>query len=92
MGVGAAAHPDELRKRLNARQIAQWIAYSLIEPFGPQHEELLHGIRAAIMANQWRDSGSQPAEATDFMPSYVEPEMTPEEIARNLAAWKASWQ
>lgn len=83
-----AAHPDELRKRLNSRQIAEWIAYANIEPFGSQHDELLHGIRCALFAAAHRSEGSEPPQITDFMPSYETPQMTEEEIIRNIRAWK----
>jgi len=40
------AHPDYLVKYLTSRQIAEWIAYFQIEPFGPHAEELRLGILA----------------------------------------------
>lgn len=87
-GVGGAAHPDELRKRLNSRQIAEWIAYASIEPFGAQHDEVLHGIRCLLFASANRAENSSEPSLYDFCPSIDEPEMTPEEILRNVRAWK----
>ena len=86
-GVGSAAHPDELRDRLDSRQISEWMAYEMIEPFGPRWNEVLHGIRTAAIVSCFSKPGQQ-VEATDFMPSHVEPEMTWQEIARNLSGWK----
>ena len=88
-GVGGAAHPDELRKRLSSRQIAEWIAYANIEPFGAPHEELLHGIRCLLFAAANHKDGTQEPTIYDFCPSLDEPEMTPEQIARNIQEWKA---
>lgn len=87
-GVGAASHPDELRKSLTSRQIAEWIAYANIEPFGSQHEELLHGIRCLLFAAANHKEGTEEPRLYDFCPSIEEPEMTPEEIMRNVKAWK----
>jgi len=73
---------------LSSRQIAEWIAYSDLEPHGWQYYELLHAVRCQIAAAPHRKEGCPPPELTEFMPSVEMPEMTPEEIARNLGEWK----
>ncbi len=88
LGVGGAAHPRELKKRLNAREIAEWIAYERIEPFGSRFLELLHGIQCAVAAEPYRKEGTPPPEPTDFMPTYEPAPMTPEQMARNLGEWR----
>jgi hypothetical protein len=82
--AGAEVHPDFLRQKLNARQIAGWIAYYRLEPFGAMHNELLAGVIAAEIYNTSGNhpEGTQLIAPSDRMPSYESPEMTPEEIMR----------
>ena len=79
--------PRHLLRELNSRDIADWIAYYSIEPFGPMHREQIGGVIASTVANCNRAKGQQAFAYTEFMPNYVAPEMTPEEMKANLQAW-----
>lgn len=82
-------HPRYLVRDLNARDIAEWMAYSLIEPWGAQHDEVLAGIIAAeIFNNTEHRPGTQARKATDYMPSYTPDPMTEDQIHANLLEWK----
>jgi len=60
-------HPDHLKRKLTSRQIADWLAYSEIEPWGMAHQELLHGVAVSNIVNA--NGVKPPARAKDFMPS-----------------------
>ena len=85
-------HPDHLLAQLTSSQLAGWMAYAAIEPFGEYRHELRHGQQMALQANINRDSKRkhEPYCAADFMnflaedkPAEVEP--TPEELEEKLA-------
>jgi hypothetical protein len=81
---GLADHPDELRERLDSRQIAGWQAYERIEPFTPDHLELLAAIVARTIEANAFGRKSPPRNLEDFMPSKQQGEMTAEEIHATL--------
>jgi hypothetical protein len=59
----------ELTERLSSREIAEWIAYYQIEPFGEERADLRAAIIACVIANANRDSKEhpQPFSPADFM-------------------------
>lgn len=73
---------------LNSRDVADWIAYSNIEPFGASHDELLHGMRCALYANSHIRDGEPPPTPSDFMPSYEPIPQSPEAIMQSVREWK----
>ncbi len=58
---------------MTASQIAEWMAYDNLEPFGEYRSELRHGQSMAMTANMNRDSKERPEPygAMDFM-NYIE--------------------
>jgi len=74
---------------LTSRDLAEWMAYSRIEPFGMLHEELLNAILAATVANAFGTQTSSTFEPTDFMPSYEPPPQDWRSIKRGLQDAKA---
>jgi len=77
-----AAHPDELKERLNAEQIAGWMAFGVVEPYGPSAIER----HAAIVAQTVEATATKtPRRLTEFMPSQRGRVWTEEEIALQLA-------
>ena len=84
--AGGWPHPDYLRTLLTCKQVADWQAYEKIEPFGSRHTELLNGINTAATVNS--NGMKPPSQATDFMPSWVEPEMTASEVFEAFRAAK----
>ena len=83
-------HPRYLLRQLNSRDVAEWIAYANIEPFGAPQDELLHGMRCAIAVNgnPYRRDGEPPAEVTDFMPSHEPVPQSPDSIMSAVREWK----
>ncbi len=81
-----ASHPNVLRAKLNSREIAEWEAFSRIEPFGPLQDELRLAIVACAAANS-NPYRKVPAVVTDFMPSYVPEWETAESIYAKLDTW-----
>ena len=78
---GHGVHPDELRDRLNGKQLAEWLAFYKVEPFGPAAIERM----LAIVAHTVECNGSKsPRRLREFMPSEHGRAMTDEEIAAAL--------
>ena len=76
---------------LTSSQLAGWMAYAAIEPFGEYRSELRHGQQMALQANINRDSKRKPqpyapAEFMNFVDSQEEErsEPTQEEIEAKL--------
>ncbi|MEM4234433.1 MAG: DUF4035 domain-containing protein [Candidatus Methanomethylicaceae archaeon] len=53
-------------------ELAVWLAYSNIEPFGEQRADLRSAIVSAVIANCHRASGVAPYSPSDFMPVFCE--------------------
>lgn len=64
----------ELLARVNSRELAEWRAYELIEPFGEQRADLRAAIVASVMANAFRGKDQRAYEPKDFMPKFDEPQ------------------
>ena len=63
-------------------QFAEWMAYSTLEPWGEERDDLRMGIVASTIANANRGKNQKPYKPQDFMPSF-EPE-TEEQAAERL--------
>lgn len=58
-------------RELDSRQIAEWIAYYGLEPFGEIAAEVRTGKVAAMIANTHLKKGAKPLTALDFVsPSF----------------------
>ena len=55
---------------LTSREVAGWMAYWEMEPFGPQVESFGHAQTAAVIANANRDKKSKSVSYEDFMPRF----------------------
>lgn len=80
-------HPRHLIKYLSSKDIADWMAYYVIEPFGAMHNEEIGGTISATIANSHRGKDQAAFTETDFMLHYVAPEMTSTEMKDNYYAW-----
>ena len=60
----------ELLRRIDSRELAEWMAYYAIEPFGEERDDLRTGIIASTMANSWRGKGQKSMQPADFMPRF----------------------
>lgn len=72
---------------LDSRQIAEWMAYFSIEPFGEHAAYWRAGVVAATIANVNRGKRSRPYKPEDFMPPEPKPKreaQTPDEMAAVL--------
>jgi len=58
----------ELLSRMDSRELAEWIAYYSLEPFGNFRTDLVGGIVASTIANCNRTSKSRSFKPSDFMP------------------------
>jgi len=69
---------------MTSLQLSEWMAYSKLEPWGEEREDLRMGIVASTIANVNRPKGKKPYKPTDFTPTFeVESE---EEAAARLMA------
>ena len=59
----------ELLDRIDSRELAEWVAFYSLEPFGGYREDLQAGIIASTIANCNRSSrSSRTFSPQDFMP------------------------
>lgn len=65
-------------------QFAEWMAYSALEPWGEERDDLRMGIVASTIANANRGKNTKAYSPQDFMPAF-EPE-TEEQAAERLIA------
>lgn len=73
---------------ITSEEFTEWIAYSLLEPFGERQADFRSGILAMVMANAHRGRGTAPFKATDFMPDYAHhaASANPEQVKASLRA------
>lgn len=69
---------------ISSEQYAEWMAYSTLEPWGQDRDDLRAGIVAATIANANRGKNQKPYKPSDFMPSF-EPETEEQAQARLIA-------
>lgn len=56
---------------MSSAQLAEWMAYAKLEPFGEERADLRAGIIASVIANVNRDPKKQrPFKPEDFMPKF----------------------
>ena len=74
---------DRMLESISGRQLAEWMAYARLEPFGEERADLRMAILAALIANVNRDpkKKSSPYEVSDFMPKFEKPESISKEDA-----------
>ena len=74
------AHPDVLLRELDSHQIAEWMAYSQLEPFGDQEAFWRSGMVASTIANANKGKNTKAFAPEDFMPKLKKPKQSIEEI------------
>ena len=65
---------------ITSTQFAEWMAYSRLEPWGEERDDLRMGIVASTVANVNRAKDRKPYKPQDFMPSF-EPVSEEEQVA-----------
>jgi len=80
---------SELLARISSRELAEWMAYAQLEPFGEERADLRAGIVAATVANTARDprKRARPFAARDFMPRFGRRRQTWQEQLRIVEHW-----
>ena len=69
---------------ISSAQFAEWMAYSTLEPWGEERDDLRMGIIASTIANANRGKGQKAYKPSDFMPDF-EPETEEQAQARLMA-------
>ena len=68
----------ELLERLSSRELAEWMAFAQLEPFGEERADLRSAIVASTMANAWRGKRQGPFTPKDFMPRFDPKVLSPQ--------------
>jgi|TARA_R100001530_G_scaffold41605_1_gene31811 hypothetical protein len=63
----------EMLRKMSSSEMADWIAFWRLDPWGEERADLRSGIIAAVTANVWSGKGRK-AKPADFMPNFVEPD------------------
>jgi hypothetical protein len=63
-------------RRMDSRELTEWMAYYSVEPFGGDTEYYGSAIVAATVANSNRKKGSKAAKPADFIPKFEKQEQT----------------
>ena len=74
---------------ITSAQFAEWLAYSRIEPWGEERDDLRTGILASMIANMFRDKGKKPAKPSDFILNF-EPEDEQTRVQRMIESVRRS--
>ena len=69
---------------MTSLQFAEWIAFSRLEPWGEERDDLRMGLVASTIANVNRSKGQKAFTPQQFMPSF-EPISEEEQVAQLLA-------
>ena len=78
---------DALLAEMSSRQLAEWIAYYQVEPWGEERADLRAGIVASTIANVNRSpKRTKPYTPHDFMPRFEKEAETAEEKTQRLMA------
>ena len=77
---------DRMLSEISSRDLAEWMAFSRLEPWGEERADLRMGIIASTIANANRGKGQKPYKVQDFLPSF---EQETEEAAQARLMAKA---
>lgn len=58
----------ELERRVGVDELAEWRAYSGLEPFGPWREDQRAALVASAAVAPYREKGSKPMTTDDLLP------------------------
>ncbi len=76
---------EQLLAETSSGELAEWMAYSRLEPFGPQMDNWRIGMLTSVIANIKRAPRTKPYSPEDFMPR-VQRQQSIEEM---VSAFKA---
>lgn len=66
-------------RELDSRQLADWMAYYRLEPYGERAADLRHGIQTAAVINRWRNKHERTYEPQEFTLTPPAPPEQPDE-------------
>jgi len=65
---------------VSSYELSEWMAFSTLEPFGADAENLGHAITASTVANVNRGKNDKPYKVEDFMPKFEKETQSPEQM------------
>jgi hypothetical protein len=74
----------ELLSRIDSHELAEWMAYYSLDPFGTARADLSAGIIAATVANANKGKKGRPFQPADFMPYTEKREQTESDMIQIL--------
>ena len=80
----------ELLEKIGSSEIAEWMAFAGLEPFGAEVDDLRAGLMPAMTVNMHRAEGAETVTPFEFFPWHKAPkpappvELSPEETARRI--------
>lgn len=81
---------DALLAQLTSRQLAEWMAFGQLEPFGEVRADLRAAIVASTIANAFSVKGRR-FKPADFLPRFEKPKSQPAAVMRaNFRAFIAA--
>lgn len=79
------------QQEIDSREFIEWIAYYLLEPFGPRRDDQRFGVVAATIGNVNRKKGAPAFKWDQFFPEpQLKKEQTWEEMLTLVAMWNAA--
>ncbi|MDQ5942490.1 MAG: hypothetical protein QG572_1305 [Pseudomonadota bacterium] len=80
----------ELLEKVGSAELSEWMAFSGIEPFGAEVDDLRAGLMPAMTVNMHRAEGAETVTPFEFFPWHEAPkpappaELSPEELAERI--------
>ena len=81
-------HPKFMFRELTSEEIAEWMAFYKLEPFGHKVEWMRAAMIAQVIANSNRGKRGKRFKLEDFMPDDPKPKQGPQTVAEQLEALK----
>lgn len=71
-----------MMESMSSAELSEWMAYYIVEPFGPETQYIGPAITSTVLANVNRKKGSQKYEVGQFMPKFAgaQKQQTDEEL------------
>ena len=66
---------------MSSRELTEWMAFDLVEPFGDRRGDIQAAVVASTIANVNRGKSTRPYEVQDFIIDYHAPEQTTNDTA-----------
>ncbi len=70
--------------RMSSKELASWMAYHTLEPWGEERADLRNGVLCCLIANLFRKKGKPPFKPEDFMPKFWKEKPDPEMMLQKV--------